>query len=114
MPAFTAREIETQTLLEHVRKQRSVLVLGRGGIGKSALLEIHEPRPFSFQSPILRYSNCMSVPAKGKPGKKQSTVAYLLATVERIAKEAPASELEKLPKDGAANLDHYLYGAPKR
>jgi hypothetical protein len=34
MPTFTAREIETQTLLEHVRKQRSVLVLGRGGIGK--------------------------------------------------------------------------------
>jgi energy-coupling factor transporter ATP-binding protein EcfA2 len=39
MPAFTARELETQILLEHVRKQRSVLVLGRGGIGKSALLE---------------------------------------------------------------------------
>jgi energy-coupling factor transporter ATP-binding protein EcfA2 len=36
---FTARELETQSLLEHVRKQRSVLVLGRGGIGKSALLE---------------------------------------------------------------------------
>jgi hypothetical protein len=34
MPTFTAQEIETQTLLEHVRKQRSVLVLGRGGIGK--------------------------------------------------------------------------------
>lgn len=39
MPAFTARELETQSLLEHVRKQRNVLVLGRGGIGKSALLE---------------------------------------------------------------------------
>jgi energy-coupling factor transporter ATP-binding protein EcfA2 len=36
---FTAREIEAQSLLEHVRKQRSVLVLGRGGIGKSSLLE---------------------------------------------------------------------------
>ena len=39
MSVFTARELETQSLLEHVRKQRSVLVLGRGGIGKSALLE---------------------------------------------------------------------------
>ena len=39
MPTLIAREIETDTLLEHVRKQRSVLVLGRGGIGKSALLE---------------------------------------------------------------------------
>jgi hypothetical protein len=56
----------------------------------------------------------MSVPAKAKTGKKQSTVAFLLATAKRIAKEAPEGELEKLPKDGAANLDHYLYGAPKR
>ena len=56
----------------------------------------------------------MSVPAKAKTSKKQSTVAFLLATAKRIAKEAPANELEKLPKDGAANLDHYLYGAPKR
>ena len=36
---FIARESETELLLEHVRKHRSVLVLGRGGIGKSALLE---------------------------------------------------------------------------
>ena len=56
----------------------------------------------------------MTVPAKSKPSKKQSTVAYLLATAKRIAKEAPAAELEQLPKDGAQNLDHYLYGAPKQ
>ena len=62
----------------------------------------------------MRYSNHTRVPAKAKPGKKQSTVALLLATAKRIAKEAPEGELEKLPKDGAANLDHYLYGAPKR
>ena len=39
MPALIARESETELLLDHVCKQRSVLVLGRGGIGKSALLE---------------------------------------------------------------------------
>ena len=73
----------------------------------------------SLLSALLASIGLVSLPAfgqeaKGKPGKKQSTVAYLLATAERIAKEAPESELEKLPKDGAANLDHYLYGAPKR
>jgi hypothetical protein len=41
-------------------------------------------------------------------------VDFLLATADRIAKEAPKAELEKLPKDGGKNLDHYLYGAPKR
>ena len=46
--------------------------------------------------------------------KKQSTVDFLLEMVDRIAKEAPTAELEKLPKDGGENLDHYLYGAPKK
>jgi hypothetical protein len=36
---------------------------------------------------------------------------------ERIAARAaniPPEELDKPPVDGAAQLDHYLYGAPKR
>jgi antitoxin component of MazEF toxin-antitoxin module len=36
---------------------------------------------------------------------------------ERIAaltEDAPPEELEKMPADGAAQLDHYLYGHPKR
>jgi hypothetical protein len=56
----------------------------------------------------------MSAPTENKPQRKQSVVAFLLASAERIAKEAPAADLEKLPEDGAKNLDHYLYGAPKR
>lgn len=36
---------------------------------------------------------------------------------ERIAAltaDAPPEELDRLPADGASQLDHYLYGAPKR
>lgn len=36
---------------------------------------------------------------------------------ERIAAltaDAPPEELDKLPADGAAQVDHYLYGHPKR
>jgi antitoxin component of MazEF toxin-antitoxin module len=36
---------------------------------------------------------------------------------ERIAaraSEIPPEELDKLPPDGAAQIDHYLYGHPKR
>jgi hypothetical protein len=29
-------------------------------------------------------------------------------------KDVPDEEWEKLPKDGAAELDHYVYGTPKR
>ena len=31
-----------------------------------------------------------------------------------IRKSIPAEEWAKLPKDGAEQLDHYLYGSPKR
>ena len=34
-------------------------------------------------------------------------------TVER-SKEVPDEVWEELPKDGAAEIDHYLYGSPKR
>ncbi len=30
-----------------------------------------------------------------------------------LTADAPVEELAKLPADGAAQLDHYLYGAPK-
>ena len=29
-------------------------------------------------------------------------------------KDVPREEFEKLPKDGASQVDHYLYGHPKR
>lgn len=29
-------------------------------------------------------------------------------------KDIPAEELDKIPTDASVNLDHYLYGAPKK
>ena len=34
--------------------------------------------------------------------------------IREIVKEVPNEEWEGLPRDGSANLDHYLYGAPKK
>jgi antitoxin component of MazEF toxin-antitoxin module len=34
--------------------------------------------------------------------------------VAALAADAPPEELAKLPADGAAQLDHYLYGTPRR
>ncbi len=34
--------------------------------------------------------------------------------VEDIIKQVPPEAWEELPKDGSLNVDHYLYGAPKR
>jgi hypothetical protein len=59
--------------------------------------------------------NAFMIPTQPKTQEnQQSTVNFLLEMADRIAKEAPISELEKLPTDGGENLDHYLYGAPKQ
>ncbi len=34
--------------------------------------------------------------------------------IRERAMKIPEEELEKLPTDGAAELDHYIYGTPKR
>ncbi len=38
----------------------------------------------------------------------------LLEEVREIYQDMPNAEWEKLPRDGSENLDHYLYGAPKK
>jgi plasmid stability protein len=35
-------------------------------------------------------------------------------TIAEIMADAPSEELARLPKDGAAEHDHYLYGWPKK
>jgi hypothetical protein len=34
--------------------------------------------------------------------------------IRDIVQDVPKEEWEKLPRDGSANIDHYLYGAPKK
>ena len=34
--------------------------------------------------------------------------------IVELMKDVPQEELDNLPPDGSENLDHYLYGAPKR
>ena len=46
---------------------------------------------------------------KGEPHQKP-----YWEVIQDIMKDVPDEELEKLPKDGAAEIDHYIYGTPKR
>jgi hypothetical protein len=34
--------------------------------------------------------------------------------IREIVQNVPNEEWESLPRDGSANLDHYLYGAPRK
>ena len=45
-------------------------------------------------------------PSTGKP--------HYLVVAEEIANHAPEEELRKIPSDLTSQLDHYLYGTPKR
>ena len=44
----------------------------------------------------------------------ESVTKSVWEIIQDAFKDIPEEEWEKLPKDGAAELDHYLYGTPKR
>ena len=48
--------------------------------------------------------------AKRKPKRELS----MWETLAAIAAKIPPEELARHPRDGARNLHHYLYGAPKQ
>ena len=68
------------------------------------------------------YENGVLRPAEPLPLKEHEKVRVTVEPArppiwERIAAltaDAPPEELDKPPVDGAAQIDHYLYGTPKR
>ena len=68
------------------------------------------------------YENGVLKPAEPLPLKEHEKVRVTVEPArppiwERIAAltaDAPPEELDKPPVDGAAQIDHYLYGTPKR
>ncbi len=63
--------------------------------------------PIEKQQKVLEFVE--SIEETEKP-KRQS----LLDKLEAISKRVPDEVWETLPTDGAENIDHYLYGAPKK
>ena len=53
-----------------------------------------------------------SAPVGGE-SQKPTDIQALHEFFRKIHESVPASEWEKLPKDGARNKKHYLYGHPK-
>ena len=59
--------------------------------------------PPDRQEEVLRFVESLT------PSRKP-----LLQEIREIYQDIPDAEWEKLPRDGSENLDHYLYGAPKK
>jgi antitoxin ParD1/3/4 len=56
-----------------------------------------------------------AVPEQVEPAaEKAEKVTDLVELFDRIRRTVPDSEWEKLPRDLAANYEHYLYGSPKQ
>ncbi len=55
-------------------------------------------------------------PTSGKPAatEPEPTGLRLMREFQELAREVPAEEWAKLPADLTDNLDHYLYGTPKK
>jgi hypothetical protein len=51
-----------------------------------------------------------------RSSKKRNSVpaVTLWQKIDELIEKVPSQEWAKLPKDGAENVDHYLYGAPKK
>lgn len=57
----------------------------------------------------------MSTELKGSlPDKKLSQAKRISEIFAEIMADVPPEELAKLPKDGARQVDHYVYGLQKR
>ena len=63
--------------------------------------------PIEKQQKVLEFVE--SIEETEKPKRRS-----LLDKLEAISKRVPDEVWEKLPADGAENIDHYLYGAPKK
>jgi hypothetical protein len=54
----------------------------------------------------------------GKAGESKKTSVqtqkYIWEIADELLESIPKEELERLPVDGAAQHDHYIYGTPKR
>jgi hypothetical protein len=49
-----------------------------------------------------------------KQPRKPSVRKPLGQILADLGKRIPAEEMAKMPRDGAANHDHYIYGTPKQ
>jgi hypothetical protein len=70
-----------------------------------ALPEEKQERVLSLVEELLKENNGEQVRVSARP---------LWEIAEEISSQIPAEEWAKLPRDGAEQHDHYLYGSSKR
>ena len=68
--------------------------------------------PESRQAEVLKYvEELVSEEADRENGHGKPAI---WDTIETIMSDVPDEVLATIPRDGSINVDHYLYGAPKK
>lgn len=54
------------------------------------------------------------LPERNRPAETYGTGLTIEEKIQQIAAQVPQDEWDKLPPDLSDNLDHYIYGTPKK
>ena len=76
------------------------------------LIEKVRALPLEKQKKVLSYAEELRQQNGGEGSPVEDLTIWEM--VKDVILEVPAEAWEELPKDGSRNVDHYLYGAPKR
>ena len=78
------------------------------------LIEKLRELPESQQADVLKYVEDLTA-AKGKADNGDNALRVpIWDKIEAIMSDVPDDVLATIPTDGSVNVDHYLYGAPKK
>lgn len=76
------------------------------------LIEKVRTLPLEKQKKVLSYAEELRQQNGGEDSRVEDLTIWEM--VKDVILEVPAEAWEELPKDGSRNVDHYLYGDPKR
>jgi hypothetical protein len=51
---------------------------------------------------------------RAKPARKSARVPDIVEMIQSLGRMIPEEELRRIPKDLSSQVDHYVYGLPKR
>ena len=78
------------------------------------LIEKLRGLPESQQAEVLKYVEGLAAEgAKAGNGHRAGRVA-IWDKIQAIMSDVPDEVLATIPTDGSVNVDHYIYGAPKK
>ena len=78
---------------------------------EQAILQKVQALPLEQQQEVLKFVEALPpvITSRAEPPRMK-----IWEEIDEISKEVPPEAWAELPTDGSLNLDHYLYGAPKR